>query len=357
MAGAMKGKVKGLKERLKDGETIIAAEGYLFEFQRRGYLRAGAFVPEVVLEYPELVKNTYREFVHAGSDVVLAFTYYAHREKMRVVGREDDLAKINMDALRMAREVADETGTLMAGNICNTTIYDMNDPSCIPDVKNIFKEQIEWAVEGGADFMVGETFGTLGEAMIALEMIKEHGKGLPAVINIATHLHKVDGEDATFDGVKFPDACKKLEEAGATVVGVNCTRGPETLIPIVRKIKDKCKIPISALPVMYRTTEKEPSFQSLTDPKSGKRVFPNNLNCVRCNNDDITWFAEQCKDIGVQYVGLCCGNSADLTRTLAESLGRSPPASRYTTDMSQHYVYGSLKSLKKVNTEILAKSM
>ena len=60
--------------RLQDGETVLAAEGYLFEFERRGYLKAGAFVPEVVIEHPELVKAIHEEFVHAGSDVVEAFT-------------------------------------------------------------------------------------------------------------------------------------------------------------------------------------------------------------------------------------------------------------------------------------------
>ncbi len=64
----------GLSDRLKDGETVIVAEGYLFEFERRGYLKAGHFVPEVVLEHPDLVKSLYEEFVHCGSDVVLAMT-------------------------------------------------------------------------------------------------------------------------------------------------------------------------------------------------------------------------------------------------------------------------------------------
>ena len=69
----------GLLERLNAGEHVICAEGYLFEFDRRGYLRAGCFVPEVVIEHPHLVKNMYEEFVHAGSDVVEAFTVsYVH---------------------------------------------------------------------------------------------------------------------------------------------------------------------------------------------------------------------------------------------------------------------------------------
>ena len=61
-------------ERLRAGEHVILAEGYLFEFERRCYLRAGDYVPEVVLDHPHLVRAMYEEFVHAGSDIVLAFT-------------------------------------------------------------------------------------------------------------------------------------------------------------------------------------------------------------------------------------------------------------------------------------------
>lgn len=66
--------ILGLIERLENGENIIVAEGYIFEFERRGYLKAGSFVPQVVLEHPDLVKQLHQEYVHAGSDVVLAFT-------------------------------------------------------------------------------------------------------------------------------------------------------------------------------------------------------------------------------------------------------------------------------------------
>jgi len=61
----------GLLDRLARG-PVICAEGYLFECERRGYLQAGAFVPEVVLDHPEVVAELHREFVHAGSDVVEA---------------------------------------------------------------------------------------------------------------------------------------------------------------------------------------------------------------------------------------------------------------------------------------------
>ena len=96
---------RGLRERLAEG-PVICAEGYLFELERRGYLQAGAFVPEVVLAHPDRVQALHEEFVHAGSDVVQAFTYYAHREKLRLIGQEHLLESMNRQALQIARNVA-----------------------------------------------------------------------------------------------------------------------------------------------------------------------------------------------------------------------------------------------------------
>src|ERR1043165_2765655 len=136
----------GLLERLASG-PVICAEGYLFELERRGYLQAGAFVPEVVLEHPEKVSELHREFVHAGSDVVEAFTYYAHREKMRIVGKEGLLEELNRNALGLAREVADEPGTRFAGDICNTNVFGPDDAGSKKAVQAMFDEQVSWAAE------------------------------------------------------------------------------------------------------------------------------------------------------------------------------------------------------------------
>src|ERR671923_743886 len=108
-----------LIEKLEAG-PVVCAEGYLFECERRGYLQAGAFVPEVVLEHPEVVVQLHRDFVHAGSDVVEAFTYYGHREKMRIIGKEHLLEDLNRQALEIAKEVANESGALLAGDLSNT---------------------------------------------------------------------------------------------------------------------------------------------------------------------------------------------------------------------------------------------
>src|SRR2546427_8815310 len=99
--------MRGLLERLHD-DVVLGAEGYLFELERRGYLKSGPYVPEVVLDYPDAVRELHREFLRAGSDVMVAFTYYGHREKLRTIGREDDLEPLNRQALRLARQGADE---------------------------------------------------------------------------------------------------------------------------------------------------------------------------------------------------------------------------------------------------------
>src|SRR5690242_9567757 len=95
------GASRDLLARLKEG-AVICAEGYVFELERRGYLQAGAFVPEVLFEHPEVVEQLHLDFVRAGSDVTQALTYYVHREKLRVIGREKDLAPMNRAALGIA---------------------------------------------------------------------------------------------------------------------------------------------------------------------------------------------------------------------------------------------------------------
>src|SRR5437899_5308693 len=130
-----------LRERLDQG-PVICAEGYLFELERRGYLQAGAFVPEVVLEHPEAVAQLHRDFVHAGSDVVEALTYYAHREKLRIIGREQNLERINRRALDIAKAGALETGSLFACDICNTNVYDPADSASHKAVRAQFEEQV-----------------------------------------------------------------------------------------------------------------------------------------------------------------------------------------------------------------------
>jgi betaine-homocysteine S-methyltransferase len=330
----------GLLERLDRG-AVICAEGYLFELERRGYLQAGGFVPEVVLEHPEKVSELHREFVHAGSDVVEAFTYYAHREKLRLIGKEDLLETINRQALALAREVARETGSLLAGDVCNTNIY--TGTASAEPVRSMFEEQVGWALDAGVDFVIGETFSWLGEAILATEVIKD--AGLPAVITLAIHRRP-----ETREGYSPAEACRRLKDAGADVVGLNCSRGPRTMLPLLADIREAVPGHLAALPVPYRTHDEEPSFQSLRDPDGpalpDDRAFPTALDPFTCNRYEIAEFARAAHDLDVRYLGVCCGAAPHHIRAMAEALGRTPAGSRYSADMSKHAYFGTDSTLK-----------
>jgi betaine-homocysteine S-methyltransferase len=345
---------RGLLERLADG-AVICAEGYLFEMERRGYLQAGAFVPEVVLDHPEVVAQLHREFLRAGSDVVEAFTYYGHREKLRLIGKEDRLEPLNRNALQIARSVAAEAEgepPLVAGDICNTNVWDPSDPSSDAVVRSMFDEQVAWAAQAGVDFIIAETFSYCGEARLALESIRQ--AGLPAVVTFSLH------REGLRDGVPLEEAAKRLEQAGAAVIGLNCARGPRTLLPEVERIRRSVSCPVAALPVPYRTTPEQPTFQSLRDPACevplpGDRPFPTALDPFTCNRYEIAAFARRAFDLNIRYLGVCCGAGPHHIRSMAEALGRRPPASQYSPDMSKHYALGTDPSLKQHNRDYVNK--
>ena len=154
---------EGLLQRLAQG-PVICAEGYLFELERRGYVQAGPYVPEVVLDAPEAVRQLHREFVRAGSDVVDAFTYYVHREKLKIIGKEDILEPLNHQALQIAKEVADESGVLLAGDLSNTNAYEPDDAASVRSVRQAFEEQVGWAVDADVDFIGRRDQHLAGEA-------------------------------------------------------------------------------------------------------------------------------------------------------------------------------------------------
>jgi betaine-homocysteine S-methyltransferase len=332
-----------LLQRLQQG-PVICAEGYVFELERRGYLQAGAYVPEVVLEHPGVVSQLHDEFVRAGSDVVVALTYYAHREKLKVVGRENDLAKINRTALQLAKKAAAKNDCLVAGNICNTWAYQPDDEAAADEVRRQYTEQVGWAVEAGVDFVLAETIEYVGEALIALEVIK--AAGLPAVVNFSPIY------DKSKDGYDWIDACKLQKEKGADVVGFNCARGPETILPLGNALRTAVEGPIALVPVPYHTTAAAPAFQFLKR-RAGDSAYTIGLDQCYIDRLEAADFAHQAQKIGVDFIGLCCGAGPHHIRAVAEALGRTPAASKYSADMKKHGLLGDAKTVKRHEKEFL----
>ena len=322
-----------LQQRLADG-VVVGAEGYVFELERRGYIKAGPFVPEVILDEPDALRQLHREFLRAGSDVMVALTYYAHRDKLRDVGRADDLEAMNRQAVRIANEIAAEGGALVAGNICNTWSYDPELPVASgAAVRAQYEEQLAWAVEEGVDFVIAETNDYVGEALIGLEVCQ--ALGLPAMVTFAS----VQPEK-TYDGYDYVEACRVLADAGATVVGLNCSRGPETMLPLLEAIRSAVDVAVAAQPVPYRTSPATPAFEAL-ESDDGRHLFPIQLEPFQCTRFEMADFARRARELGVDYIGICCGGAPHHVRAMAEALGRETPASRYSPAIELHPVLGT----------------
>lgn len=343
-----------LLERL-ESECVVCAEGYLFEMERRGYLTAGEFVPEVALDHPECLERLHKDFQHAGSDIVQAFTYNAHQEKLKIIGREDKLEEMNRAALRIARRVADDVPeeaekNLVAGNISNSNIWNPEDPVSQKEVRGMFDEMVGWGVDEGVDLIIGETFYFAEEAFCALDTIKS--AGVTAVLTVAPM-----GENILRDGWSIVDTCKELEQRGADVVGMNCFRGPATMLPYLRQIREQVRCHVAGLPVPYRTNVAQPTFFNLDDehgcscPSPHGRTFPTALDPLYCNRYEIRQFAVEAYRMDIRYLGVCCGAAPIHIREVAEAVGKKPPASRYSENMAKHFMYGTDERLPKHITE------
>src|ERR687888_2609113 len=106
---------RGLLDRLAEG-PVLGDGGYLLELERRGYVRAGPFTPEVSIENPGALAELHREFMRAGAEVLQALTFYASEDKLATVGLGGKVEEINRAAVRVAREAAAEADVLVAGN-------------------------------------------------------------------------------------------------------------------------------------------------------------------------------------------------------------------------------------------------
>jgi betaine-homocysteine S-methyltransferase len=299
---------KTILERLSEG-VVLGDGGYLLELEKRGWVRAGPFTPEVVLERPDALRELHVEFRNAGSEVLQALTFYASRDKLSTVGLEDKVEELNRTAVRVAKEVAGDQ-LLVAGNLSLTWMYEQGSADAVKRVASTFDEQLAQQVDEGVDFVIGETFSWLGEALIALERVR--ATNLPAMITMS-----FENEDVSAEG-KTPGECARaLADAGADIVGVNCLRNPETTLPLAVSMKEAVgsDVYVAAQPTAYRTPPGKPDFTSLPE-------FPRSLDRLQLDRATMAKFARDAETAGVRYIGACCGAVASHVREMALALGK-----------------------------------
>src|SRR6202041_3426381 len=284
-------KKKGILERLKEG-PVLGDGGYLLELEKRGWVRAGPFTPEVVLTHPEALRELPLEFREARSEVLQALTFYASRDKLATVGLENRIDQLNRTAVRIAREVAGDR-CLVAGNLSLTWMYEPGSPSAADRVRKTFDEQLVVQVDEGVDFIIGETFSWLGEALIAVERATK--TGLPAMVTIC-----FENKDETAEGETAADAAKALFDAGADIVGMNCLRPPQHILGPMEQMRKAVDGYLACQPVAYNTSKDKPDFTSIPE-------FPYDLDPLQLTRKQMGDYPLQAKKTGINYIVSCRG--------------------------------------------------
>ncbi len=306
---------KGILERLAAG-PVLGDGGYLLEMEKRGFVQAGPFTPEVVIEHPDALAELHREFLNSGVDVLQTMTFYASDDKLATVGLEGKVDDINRAAVQIARQVASEGDALVAGNLCLTWAYDPADPASAAHVRALFDRQLQDQIDaGGVDFWIGETFSFLGEALLFVE--RARATGLPVMVTMAFETLPA----TAYEGDAPADCARKLGEAGADIVGVNCLNGPAQQLPIALEMRGAVDGHIAAQPVAYSTTNEQPDFTKWEN-------FPYAMDPMQLSRWDMAEFTRKANEAGIGYIGSCCGSVAGHVRAMAKVLGKLPEEER-----------------------------
>lgn len=302
---------RGILQRLADG-VVLGDGGYVLELEKRGYVQAGPFTPEVCIEHPEAVEQLHAEFIHAGAEVIQALAFYASEEKLATIGLSDKWEEINRAAVRLARKTAASHDVLVAGDLCTTWVYDPASAGSANRVRELIDRQIEVQLDEGVDFFIAESFYFLGEAKIALEQVKR--TGLPVIVTMLA-------QPASQDGFSSLECARQLADAGADAVGLNCLRNPANVLPMMREICEAVSCYVACQAAAYRTPDHIPDFTAIPE-------FPRGMDGLQLCRQDMGDYARQAQEMGIRYIGSCCGSVASHVREMARALGKVPAQER-----------------------------
>jgi betaine-homocysteine S-methyltransferase len=321
---------KGILERLAEG-VVLGDGGYLLELEKRGYVQAGPFTPEVSLTHPEALAQLHREFLRAGAEVLQTLTFYASEDKLNTVGLGGKVDEINRAAVKVARQVALEGDVLVAGNLSLTWVYDPKEAASKTRVRALFDRQIEVMMEDGVDFIIGETYSYLGEALIAVESIR--AAGLPSMVTMS-----FEQNPRSYEGDSVADCARKLADAGCDIVGVNCLRNPEYTLPLMKEVRAAVSGYVGCQPTAYRTTAAAVDFTTLPN-------FPVGLDPLQLTRAEMGDYAVKAQEMGVNFIGSCCGAVACHVHAMAKALGKASAEERkwrvdYSKPMSAYEQHG-----------------
>ncbi|XP_070566449.1 betaine--homocysteine S-methyltransferase 1-like isoform X2 [Ptychodera flava] len=311
----------GLLERLASGGVVVGDGSYVVSLEKRGYVRAGPWTPEAVVEHPEAITQLSREFVRAGADVVQAFTFYSTDDKLQHSGGSEagnttayvTSEQVNRSACNIARKVADEGNALVCGGISPTPSYQEGRGKEV--VQEEFRKQCKIFVEEKVDFLLAEFFGSIEELEWGVEVMKATGMPLAATMRL--------GPSGDQSDVSIEECAVRMANAGCDLLGVNCLYDPDTCILTMKKMKEALeaeglKAHLMAQPLGFHT-------QEVNDNKQGYMALPDwplAMESRAISRADAHRFAREAYDLGVRYIGGCCGFEPYHIRAIAEELSK-----------------------------------
>jgi 5-methyltetrahydrofolate--homocysteine methyltransferase len=289
-------------ERVRRGEILLFDGGYGTMLFAAGL--ANGACPEAWNDtHPDVVRGIHAGYFAAGSDIVETNTFGGTRLKLKEYAIGDRTRELNEKGARLARAAA-PAERFVAGSIgptsCVPAEFGVGDNIATDDeYYESFREQAEALAEGGVDLFAVETMMFPQEAAAAIRACKAVAD-LPVMATMFFQYEEAHDRDRTMWGESPAEVVKGLLAAGADVVGMNCGRGPDRAIAIIREMRAMTDAPLVAYPNAGLPIIKGDAVEYELGPQAMAREYPALL------------------EAGCNIVGACCGSSPEHIRRIAE---------------------------------------
>ncbi|HEO72483.1 MAG TPA: methionine synthase [Candidatus Hydrogenedentes bacterium] len=255
------------------------------------------------IERPDKVRAVARSFVEAGAEIVMTNSFGGTRFKLEQSGLGDRVSEINEAAARLSREAAGDSIHVMASVGPTGKMLLMGDIT--PEqMYEVFREQMAALERGGADACIIETMTDVEEAALAIRAAKENTT-LEVAVSL-TYTTKTSNGYRTMMGVSPVQAAARTAEAGADIVGTNCSLGAEDMVDVVAELNDAATgRPILAFPNAGRPIQRD----------DGTVDYPETPETLAAH-------APRLIEAGARIVGGCCGTTAEHIAALRAAVDR-----------------------------------
>ena len=289
-------------------QRVIVADGAMGTMlYSRGVFINRCF-DELNLVQPDLVRQIHREYVKAGAEILETNTFGANRTRLAAFGMAEKLAAINQAGVRIAREAAGGNNVYIAGAMGPLGVrIEPLGPTSFGEARAIFHEQAAALIEGGADLLILETFGNLGELREAVLAANEAGGGkvpIVAQVTIDDFGHLPGGTDPeTFT--------REMDSWPVDAIGLNCSVGPKATLETIELMMQYSSKPMSAMPNAGLPTRVE-----------GRNIY-------LCSPEYMAQYARRLLWAGVRIIGGCCGTTPDHIKLIrSETRSLQPTAKK-----------------------------